>query len=1502
LAARAIQDLIEATERTNKQKRNSETSAALAYIYCSSLDSTKVNPSKLVGSILSQLCQNLPNFEIEQSLEKLFDRQSEAPTRQEPTAQDMQRAVISTMARFSQTFIVVDGLDECHILEDDQFEELCEFVNSLIQPKTMNSVAKVLVFSRPEYLEIQNAFGECPKIQVDAGANDDDIKQFITKKVSGKDLHVRETPGLPEEVEGTLLSGADGMFLWVDLLVKTLRKQRTAREIRAKLKLLPQGLDKVYELSMKRILDQDAFVSARALKILLWTMNAKRALSQRELLEALAIQPGMTELDDEDENIIHDDIGFAADCGDLVVLTNGHYHLLHSSLKDYLEKLPTSGSNLLEEYGLMQKDAARILGEICLTYLNFDRFKKGPADNDQDLAKLLDENPFLLYAANYWGHHVADANGLDLLDLTKSLLYSDGSRELCMQIFLHQQGAFPFSHQTTPLHLLSIFNLVKISQELPDADLMKSQPDEFGCVLPLEYAFVVGSKEMSSWLLENTTAVTVETESFFSPLERLHRAAIHDWGDIVEQLLSLGYDPEGKAGERQQTALHFAAFEGSESALIALLKAKVDVNPVDTCGQTPLLEAAESNHPRSVMLLLEAGADVNVHGWNGVTALHRAAKHGDLNIAKELLRRGAEVDPICTEGWGFRTPLHVAAEQNSCKVLELLINNGANIERPGPDGYNALLLTCSNGFPACLELLLKAGARTDARNDKKETCFHLAADNGCSAILETLFEKCLDHDLVNSGDAEGDTPLHIAVWKGKKSEARLLLENGAIVDKANSSGNSVLHAAIMEGETELGELLLDKYKADVRLKGWSGYTALHYAAESGRQDFIPLLLRAGADPNALDEELETPLHTAAAYNQPDFIKKFLEAVPTLDLAPRNKYGKTPLHVAASEGHLEVVKLLLNDDNVNSQGFSGQTALFTASCSGYSHLVKYLLENSADPDKLDDYQTSPLFASLAYKHVDIATALLDGGANPKLANKFGETALHKAAETGSKMIVAKLLDAGCDGLYATKWGITPFMQAVSSGKMDIVNTFLEHSVNGCALPDKLGRTCIHYAATAGSSRILNVIIAEEKQIAMATDCIGLDALDYAASTGQVDMIKPLRDLGIGANGLDEGSRRPLRSAALDGFYDFVCRLIGLGADVNRQTGIEEWSPLHAATARRRPLIAERLVKAGANPTVRDGFGLSSLDYAFRDPQVWEKMGDARTHYIPIELRSRMPTLRKTVQKCIQKIITQPQNQGPESQYVRLDSLDTLGMALIEMGSDASREFAKMCWVELTTPPEMPYYEYTWMCDMCLQKPLRGTRYLCLECSKNCLCSVCYPEYLKGDETPKSAPQSLKTLQKLEDDIKPTRELGKTFLLLGGWFLYEYSLSIIDWVDEKLKAYEDWEKIHDNTDRFKGDRRLGQEFLKLIKKLHQVGKENENGENQRTEENPFSTIEEELAEFFREHKPDKEVSKFICSKHEYMEIPDKSKMEDAWKNSFDASGELTAEWMLALLETW
>ena len=389
-----------------------------------------------------------------------------------------------------------------------------------------------------------------------------------------------------------------------------------------------------------------------------------------------------------------------------------------------------------------------------------------------------------------------------------------------------------------------------------------------------------------------------------------------------------------------------------------------------------------------------------------------------------------------------------------------------------------------------------------------------------------------------------------------------------------------------------------------------------------------------------------------------------------------------------------------------------------------------------------------------------------------------------------------------------------------------------------------------------------------------------------------------------NGSKECLKKPLITAAAKGYYRFVCQLIDLGADVNQREGLTDSNPLHIATASRRPLIAERLVKAGADPTCRNTFGLNSLDYAFQDAAVWEKMGNARDYYSPIELQKRMPTLQKTVQKCVEMILALPQKQNPKIEFERVDCLDILSVALLEMRSEQSQEHARMCYIEFVSPSD---FSYTWWCDMCLQSPLRGTRYHCISCTCEgvCLCSLCYSDYLEGGGTPKSAPQSLKMLQNLENDLKPIREIGEDFVLYGGAFLYRCCgrlIAIVEWVDEKLKAYEEWEKTYNKAGRFDNYERPGQIFLRIVEKVRKLVEDEEKEEGDNSPENWMSKIEEELAELYREHKPDKEMKNFICSGHEYMEVRDKSTIEDVDKKCFDADGKLTTEWLSALLEVY
>ncbi len=96
------------------------------------------------------------------------------------------------------------------------------------------------------------------------------------------------------------------------LVTKTKRK-----DVRKALEILPPELDEIYDETMERIEGQGKDYSELARRVLLWVGNTSRPLSPVELQHAVAIQPGMTELDDED---LDEQDPLVSACAGLVVL------------------------------------------------------------------------------------------------------------------------------------------------------------------------------------------------------------------------------------------------------------------------------------------------------------------------------------------------------------------------------------------------------------------------------------------------------------------------------------------------------------------------------------------------------------------------------------------------------------------------------------------------------------------------------------------------------------------------------------------------------------------------------------------------------------------------------------------------------------------------------------------------------------------------------------------------------------------------------------------------------------------------------------------------------------------------------------------------------------------------------------------------------------------------------------------------------------------------------
>lgn len=122
--------------------------------------------------------------------------------------------------------------------------------------------------------------------------------------------------------------------------------------------------------------------------------------------------------------------------------------------------------------------------------------------------------------------------------------------------------------------------------------------------------------------------------------------------------------------------------------------------------------------------------------------------------------------------------------------------------------------------------------------------------------------------------------------------------------------------------------------------------ALCCAVDSGSDDMIQCLLRAGADPMTKDSNGRTALHYAARHSTAVILNRLLG--PAVDLDVRDSQGRTPLFTAVESGSIDIVRILLRlGASLYAKDIFGVSVLCVAVQSGSLRLVEMLLEFGAD---------------------------------------------------------------------------------------------------------------------------------------------------------------------------------------------------------------------------------------------------------------------------------------------------------------------------------------------------------------------------------------------------------------------------------------------------------------------------------------------------------------------------------------------------------------------------
>ena len=185
---------------------------------------------------------------------------------------------------------------------------------------------------------------------------------------------------------------------------------------------------------------------------------------------------------------------------------------------------------------------------------------------------------------------------------------------------------------------------------------------------------------------------------------------------------------------------------------------------------------------------------------------------------------------------------------------------------------------------------------------------------------------------------------------------------------------------------------------------------LTQAVANDRVDEVKRLLARGMDADSVDANGETMLCIAAHNGYARTAQALLAAKAHPNVA--NRFGDTPLMLAALKGDLEAVRVLqAGGAAVNRQGW---TPLIYAATGGHDSIVEFLLLHGADIDAQSPNGTTALMMAIHEHHPDTARLLIDRGADVDRRNQDGATALEWARLGNENDLVKELRRVGAKG--------------------------------------------------------------------------------------------------------------------------------------------------------------------------------------------------------------------------------------------------------------------------------------------------------------------------------------------------------------------------------------------------------------------------------------------------------------------------------------------------------
>ena len=548
-----------------------------------------------------------------------------------------------------------------------------------------------------------------------------------------------------------------------------------------------------------------------------------------------------------------------------------------------------------------------------------------------------------------------------------------------------------------PIHLACRYSLEMV--KLVSKCTLKPTQSQYRMLL--DVACSEGNIHIVKYVFEEWQHNTHIEDPAFNPLQflcYLHESVTNGHIAVTKYLVTqCGCDPmKGQTSSPIETACQ----TGNVDLVRALTS--TDVNCLDDAGNTPLHLACNHNQVKVARLLTEerrcnqnirnvkgelplhivcasgtyelvklvSSCDVNAQNVDGNTPLHVTLIHMNGSAVKKRKATICYRPPwyilpnhmskeesmeivkflVCVKGCSTsianiddNIPIHIACDKNELELVKLLATL-TDLSHPNKDGDTPLHIACRNASVETVrELAAMNECHQNIQNKAGQLALHIACERESLKLVE-IVSNCKDP---NTGDSNGNTPLHVAAITGVGDIVEYLISSkNCNPTITNKKGALPLHLATIRG-VHRTMVLVGKCNVDAQTE--SGDTALHVACRTNRRKahIVNFLIKKlKCNPNIQNSEGESPLHIACSNKYLHFVQVLRNSNPNL----KTKSGDTPLHIACNQGNKRIVNYLVHCLNCNQSipNNAGELPLHIC-CRLSSDMILVLLVSNCNPD-------------------------------------------------------------------------------------------------------------------------------------------------------------------------------------------------------------------------------------------------------------------------------------------------------------------------------------------------------------------------------------------------------------------------------------------------------------------------------------------------------------------------------------------------------------------------